>query len=277
MTDATLIHEKVRSQFGPVAGQYTVSIGHSDPSALARVVALAKPAPDDRVLDLATGAGHTALALAPHVAEVVAYDLTAAMLEETMRNAGGHGLRNVVPVQGPAEVLPFEDESFDCVTVRIAAHHFADIEAAVREMARVARPGGRVVVVDTTVPEDDELDRAINEIEALRDPSHVRNYRPSEWRALLQAVGLTVVFEEQDEYTEDRRMDFATWTGRMRTPPAASAELKRRFYEASPALRRVLDVAIEEGRIGFRLPLVTLVALKQRAAAAIMKSATEPA
>jgi ubiquinone/menaquinone biosynthesis C-methylase UbiE len=267
MAEAALIHEKVQSQFGPVAEQYTASIGHSDPEALARVVALAEPTATDRVLDVATGAGHLALALAPHVAEVVAYDLTAAMLDETMRNAGGRGLRNVTPVQGAAEDMPFEDGRFDLVTVRIAAHHFADIQAAVRETARVVRPGGRVIVIDTTVPEDDELDRAINEIESLRDPSHVRNYRPSEWRAMLAAAGLTVAFEERDEYTEDRRMDFATWTGRMRTPPEAVAELEVRFRSATPALCRALDLAVEAGRIGFRLPLVTLLAIKKRGGA----------
>lgn len=265
MAEAFLIHEKVRAQFGPVAGQYTKSAGHADAGALARGVELAEPAPADRVLDVATGAGHMALALAPRVAEVVAYDLTAAMLEETMRNAGGRGLRNVTPVQGAAEEMPFLDDEFDLVTVRIAAHHFADLRAAVREMVRVVRPGGRVLVIDTTVPEDDELDRAINEIELLRDPSHVRNYRPSEWREMLQEAGLSVVFVEQHEYTEDRRMDFATWTGRMRTPPEAVAELEHRFRRASPALRRVLDLWVEAGRIGFRLPLVTLVAVKGRA------------
>src|SRR6188472_2861081 len=120
MPEAALIHEKVQRQFGPVAGQYTVSIGHSDQAALARVVALAVPTTTDRALDVATGAGHVALALAPHVAEVVAYDLTEAMLEETMRNAGGRGLRNVTPVQGAAEEMPFDDGQFDLVTVRIA-------------------------------------------------------------------------------------------------------------------------------------------------------------
>ena len=75
------VHARVRSQFGAAASAYTTSAGHSDPILLRRVVELAQPRPSDRALDIATGAGHTALALAPHVAEVVAFDLTQQMLE----------------------------------------------------------------------------------------------------------------------------------------------------------------------------------------------------
>jgi hypothetical protein len=130
-------------------------------------------------------------------------------------------------------------------------------------MARVARAGGRVVVVDTTVPEDEALDREINRIETLRDPSHVRNYRVSEWRAMLEAAGLAVTYGEIDMYREGGRMDFHTWTSRMRTLPDAVAELERIFHTASPALREALDLEVSPGRIEFCLPLVTLVARKE--------------
>src|SRR5207247_8938825 len=156
-----------------------------------------------------------------------------------------------------AESLPFPDESFEIVTVRIAPHHFADIHAAVRETARVLVPGGRLVAVDTTVPEDDELDRQINQIDALRDPSHVRNYRESEWRSMLAAAGLTVVACQVDMYREQgRSMDFGAWTARMRTLPAAVAQLESIFQNASPELREVLDIQIIDGRIAFVLPQV---------------------
>ena len=184
MAGSQTIHERVKSQFGPVAERYTTSRTHANPEELARFVALARPEPSDRVLDVATGAGHAALALAPHVSTVIAYDLTAAMLDEVNRNASRRGLHNVRTLQGAGECLPFEDASFEIVTVRIASHHFADIREAVREMSRVTKAAGRVVAVDTIVPEDDRLDEEINEIETLRDPSHVRNYRPSEWRAM---------------------------------------------------------------------------------------------
>src|SRR5437016_4878028 len=119
MPESQAIYDLVQSQFGPVADQYTTSHSHDNPVELARLVALAQPRPSDRVLDVATGAGHTALAFAPHVAEVIAYDLTAAMLDEVNRNASQRGLLNVRTLQGPAESLPFPDDSFEIVTVRI--------------------------------------------------------------------------------------------------------------------------------------------------------------
>src|ERR1700691_9992 len=123
------VHERVQTQFGAAAAAYGTSLVHGDASALRRVVELAEPQPKDSALDIATGAGHTALALAPHVARVIAYDLTREMILETRRNAAARGLANVYTQQGPAEKLPFRDASFDIVTVRQAPHHFADVRA----------------------------------------------------------------------------------------------------------------------------------------------------
>jgi ubiquinone/menaquinone biosynthesis C-methylase UbiE len=258
------IHDSVRAQFGAAAAAYTTSPVHNDPEALRRVVQLAKPARTDRALDIATGAGHTALALAPHIAEVVAYDMTQPMLAETTRNAAARGLANIVTQQGIAEALPFADASFDIVTVRTAPHHFADVRAAIREMARVAKPRARIVIVDSISPEDTSVDRQWNHIEKLRDPSHVRNYTPSEWRSMLADAGLRVTFEESSFAMEDGRpMDFAAWVRRMNTPSAAVEELTRLFRNASPALIDALRIEIAaDGAIFFSVPLITLAAVR---------------
>jgi hypothetical protein len=122
-----------------------------------------------------------------------------------------------------------------------------------------------VLVVDTTVPEDGRLDEEINAIEKLRDPSHVRNYRPSEWKAMLEAAGLSVVLMETTLGRGSDELDFADWTARMRTPAGAVADLKQRFLHASPALRDALDIRVDGGKISFRLPRVTLLAVRQPA------------
>ncbi len=261
--ESKALHERVRSQFGAAAAAYTASVGHRDPAMVGRVVELARPQPSDRALDVAAGAGHTALALAPHVAEVIAYDITPQMLAETARNAVERGLTNVAIRQGAAEQLPFADSSFEIVTVRHAPHHFADAAQAVREMARVTKSGGRVIIVDSRAPEDPVLDREFNHIEKLRDPSHVRNYRPSEWRSMVTATGLRITFEELDFYTENGRpMDFAAWTRRANTPPAAIAELARLFRDASPALIEALRIELGADALGFCVPQITIVAIK---------------
>jgi ubiquinone/menaquinone biosynthesis C-methylase UbiE len=257
------VHQRVQTQFGAAAAAYTTSSGHGDRSVLAALVALAEPQPSDKVLDIATGAGHTALAFAPHVHEVVAYDLTPAMLSETAQNAAARDLTNVVTVQGPAEKLPFPDESFDIVTVRLASHHFAEIATAVREMARVTGSGGKVVVVDNYGPEDDALDAQLDRIERLRDPSHVRSYRLSVWRKLLADAGLAIRHEKTGHYSESPRgMDFHDWVRRSQTPAERVAELRSLFRNASPQLRDLLQIEIEGDAIHFRLPQVTFIAAK---------------
>jgi len=258
------IHERVSAQFGAVAAAYTTSKVHADPEALRQVVELAQPKPTDRALDIATGAGHTALALAPHVAEVIAYDMTEPMLRETARNAAARGVANVSTEQGIAEALPFASASFDIVAARQAPHHFADVRAALREIARVAKPGARIVIVDSSSPEDPALARQWNHIEKLRDPSHVRNYSASEWRAMLAAAGLRVTFEQSSFATESGHpMDFAAWVRRMNTPPTAVEELTRLFRDASPSLVEALRIEIaHDGAISFSVPLVTLAATK---------------
>ncbi len=257
------IHSRVAAQFGAAAGAYSTSLTHSDPSALARVIEIARPKPTDVALDIATGAGHTALALAPHVAQVTAYDLTEPMLAETARNAASRGLSNVTTRQGPAESLPFADASFDIVTVRQAPHHFADVRAAVREMARVARCAARVIIIDSASPEDDSLDRQWNYLEKLRDPSHVRNYRPSEWRTFVVEAGLKPFFEEFGAASEKGGpMDFSAWIRRINTPPDAAAEVERLFRTASPALAQALHTEIIDGKLFFRVPQFTIACLK---------------
>ncbi|NWJ95195.1 MAG: methyltransferase domain-containing protein [Chloroflexi bacterium] len=265
MSNESETHKLVQEQFGPVAAAYTLSIGHANPEALQQVVVLAQPQPTDHALDIATGAGHTALALAPHVAQVIAYDLTPQMLEETNRNATERGLANLQTQQGPAEALPFAKNSFEIVTCRTAAHHFADIKQAVAEMARVITSGGRVVVVDTTVPEDDRLDQEINYLEKLRDPSHIRNYRPSEWSTMFEEVGLKVTYLAQDHYTEQGHMNFINWTSRIRTSGEAVTELAQLFRQASPALQVALEITFRGDKdedIFFTLPKVTIVGQK---------------
>ncbi len=262
MAKSNPIHELVAANFGPVASQYATSAGHANAAALQHLVELVSPKKSDVVLDIATGAGNVALAFAPHVSRVVAFDLTPSMLDQTLQTARERGLSNIETVQGLAENLPFEDDSFDVATVRLAPHHYADIQKAVDEMARVIRPGGKVAIVDTTTPEDSGLHREINELEMLRDNSHVENYRPSQWRAMVEAAGLEIAYESVGPYTEDFKMEFDEWVERIRTPAPEVQELRRRFLEASPALVDAIRIELRGEEITFVWDQITLIAIK---------------
>lgn len=257
------IYDLVKGSFGPNAHAYTVSAGHANQTELVKLVHRTAPNPSDTLLDIGTGAGHTAIAFAPAVKRAIAYDLTPQMLEEVERNAAAKGVTNVETRQGGAESLPYPNASFELVSCRLTTHHFANLPQALAEMARVLKPGGKLIIMDTTVPEDPELDREINEIEILRDPSHVRNYPASEWRSLVEAVGLNISFLENNYYDEGDQMDFGAWTRRIGTSAENVAALEKLFQGARPALANALKIDVSQpGKIGFALPRITFIAAK---------------
>lgn len=191
--------ETARAQFGRRAAAYTASKSHAGWKDLARMVQLLAPTGAEEALDVATGTGHTALALAPHCRAVTGLDPTPEMLREAEQLAAQRAIINVRFVQGAAEQLPFDDHSFDIVTVRRAPHHFQSIPRALAEMRRVLRPGGTLLVIDQITPDDPDGSALLEAMERRRDPSHVRALTVDEWRAALTAAGFAIRHVEVDE------------------------------------------------------------------------------
>src|SRR5262245_37035967 len=240
------IKELVQETFGAAAQGYVTSAIHAKGGDLQRLVELAQPRGDERVLDVATGGGHTALAFAPHVREVVASDLTPRMLAAAEQFIREQGATNVTFERADAEALPFADASFDIVTSRIAPHHFPNPRRFVQEVARVLRPGGRFLLDDNMAPEDPELDAFMNRFEQWRDPSHVRACTVSEWCAWMAAAGLRV---EHVDPLASKRYDFADWSARLRMPEAERAALESWLLQAPPRCAECFEIVVEDGRV----------------------------
>jgi ubiquinone/menaquinone biosynthesis C-methylase UbiE len=239
VSDAQL--RTVQAQFGRAATAYVASTGHAGGEDLQTLVAWGRAGRPARVLDVATGGGHTALAFAAIAREVVALDATEAMLGAARRFVAGRGVLNVRYTIGDVAALPFVEGVFDAVTCRIAAHHFADPAAAVREARRVLRAGGTLLLQDILGHDDAEANAFIREVERRRDPSHVRAYRLAEWKAFLRAAGFTLM----EHTTLAKARVWPEWTARMQMTAEARAELER-FVRAAPERVR----AIFEFRLG---------------------------
>ncbi len=202
------------TQFGHVAREYLHSPVHAQGADLDRLRSLAQECRPVVVLDLGCGAGHASFAVAPYAKAVTAYDPLESMLEQVKAEAKKRGHGNIDTRMGPAEQLPYVDGEFDWVISRYSAHHWADVPRALCEVSRVLKPGGLMVLIDSAAPETPALDTLINAVEILRDRSHVRNYRLSEWTAMLTATGLQVARHDRWQV----RLDFTSWVARMRTP-----------------------------------------------------------
>ena len=222
--------DAVRKQFGSAADAYLASAVHAQGEDLARLVELLDPKPTDLVLDIGCGVGHTLRRVAPKVRLAVGADATAGMLEGARTLMSQEGIGNVTLIVATAQFLPFLDAWFDGVTCRLAAHHFADVSRAFAEAARVLVPGGRFVLSDNYAPDDPALDRWINDLEKLRDPSHVREHTVGEWRALLERAGFRVTAEERSTTA----LETEPWLARSRTP-ADDADRVRAMLRAAPA------------------------------------------
>jgi ubiquinone/menaquinone biosynthesis C-methylase UbiE len=245
------VKQSVQNQFSPVAANYATSTVHVGGPDLKAMLAAADLRGDERVLDAGCGAGHTALAFAPLVAEVVGVDLTEAMLVQGRRLASKGGIGNVTFQRGDVERLALPDASFDLVTSRYSAHHYPHPAAALREFARVLRPGGTLLLVDVVAPDEPAQDTFLNAIELLRDPSHVRDHSVDQWRRLFEAAG----FAAEALGNWPLRLEFESWVARMNTPFLAITQIRALIDGAPREVRAAL--AIEEG-YSFSVPVALL-------------------
>lgn len=236
---------RVREQFGASAAAYVQSPGHARGPDLDALIAWGRARGARRVLDVATGGGHTAAAFAAFSPSVIATDLTEPMLRAARQLAAERRLSALRFLAADVEALPFRGGSFGVVTCRLAAHHLPALLPPLREIARVLTAGGAFLVEDILGHEDADCAAFITEVERRRDPSHVRAYTLREWVAFLRAAGLTVI----DEHVLEKSRPWDEWTARMRMTSASRTDLERFVGEAPARCREAFAFRVEGERI----------------------------
>lgn len=246
-----------RSQFDSQSKNYGKSHILADTSDVAKALANVESLSVGRALDVATGAGHTALYLAELGWNVTACDLAPAMIERVREAAAEHGYSIQTAVH-EAEKLPYADLTFRLVTCRVAAHHFSDPAAFVREVKRVLEPSGVFLLIDGSVPDHEpEAEEWLHQVEKLRDPSHGRLLSPSTWKALSEKAGLNVV---QCEIFPFKQPDLEWYFKTAGTSEQNKKRVLDLIRNAPESARRVFRLAEEDGKIVWWWPRLTLIA-----------------
>lgn len=223
----TTHHQSIYQQFDAQADSYLKSEVHAKGEDLVALQNLLQHHTDAKVLDLGCGAGHASFTIAKQVSAVTAYDLSDSMLATVANSAKARGLTNIATTKGMAEHLPFEDNTFDSVISRYSAHHWHDVERALREVNRVLKPQGYGILIDVVSPGHPLLDIYLQTVEVLRDTSHVCDYSSGEWSTMLNHAGFFI------KNTQSFRLNlvFSSWVQRMRTPQPLIDAIK--YYQAT--------------------------------------------
>ena len=242
--------------FGAHAEGYAKSQSHAHGRDLGTLVDALRPKPVELALDVATGTGFTAVALAPHVSHVTGIDVTAEMLDRARRLAHNEGVLNVTFELGNAQATKFADRTYDIVTTRRAAHHFQDVPKFLREAYRVLRPKGRLGLVDMSPPEGTEV--FCNQIERLRDGSHAEAFTPNAWKSMVAKAGFRTRFSE----VIGEHVTFERWLYPVELGGEVEAAVRAAWRSAGQETRRQLNADYSNDVKSWKKSRIVLVAVK---------------
>jgi ubiquinone/menaquinone biosynthesis C-methylase UbiE len=244
-----------QTQFDAHAERYAASTVHHAGPSLAVLRKFAEPCAADVAVDVATGTGSTAFALAPHVAQVIGIDVASKMLEQGRARAAREGISNVRFLDGSAEDIPLADGASTLVTSRHAPHHFHDMRRFLAEVRRILTPKGRFVLADQITP-DPSMHEWVDGWQRLHDPSHVRQRTVEEWHAEAHAAGFVATREEVVPY----RLEFAWWTETSGCSADSVNALRAHARSASVEVRHAMGLEYDAfGDVSaYRLPVLVV-------------------
>jgi ubiquinone/menaquinone biosynthesis C-methylase UbiE len=243
--------------FSQHAVDYSKSQSHASGSDLQALLKALKPKKSEVALDVATGTGFTAVALARLVGHVIGIDVTDEMLGQARMLATKEDAPSVRFELGDAMKIDYASSTFDIVTTRRAAHHFDNVPKFLREAKRVLRPGGRLGVVDMSPPEGAET--FSNKIEWLRDKSHTEAFTPSSWKSMVSRAGFRILSAD----VLGDAVTFQRWLYPVEPGGPEEEAIRSAWGSASPRVKKLLEAKFEGEAIkGWTKNRIVLIASK---------------
>jgi ubiquinone/menaquinone biosynthesis C-methylase UbiE len=249
-----------RDQFNKQAALYATSPVHRSGPSLPVLVEMAAPKPVDLVLDVATGTGNAALALAPLVLRVIGLDVASAMLDQARARAQVEKIENAEFVSGSAEEIPFPDAEFSLVVSRHAPHHFHRLHKFFSEVRRILKPGGRFVVADQISPSA-EIAGWVDRWERTRDPSHFRQRTVAEWQETAAAAGFSWIQDKGVPY----ELPFDWWVKQAGCAEETVHELQEQASTADEVVRSQMGIKFNPsgGVLSFMEPMMVALLVRR--------------
>ena len=256
------MQDAARNRFDKIAANYANSEVHESSPSLSMLFDMISAQSNLDVCDVGCGAGHTALVFAGRARTITGVDPSPSMLANFRALAAKKDV-SVQTIEAFAESIPVPNDSFDYVTCRLTAHHFDDIEAAMSELHRIARPGGRVVILDLHGHDEPDLDGLNHQLEVLHDPTHVRSYTVARWKQLLEQAGLSVTHVERDVSERPQGVPLSRWCEIANSGAAALAALTTLLDHTEPS--RYEAIGVRKGPSGYLVPVRTCFVVGEKA------------
>lgn len=249
--------QQTADAWSKLGDNYAASNVHKFGPSLAKLIVLARPNEHDICLDIGTGAGHTAAALAQGAKKVYGLDPSEGM-RKAAQESYGH-LTNLEFVPGSSEATGFPENTFDIVTARHTLHHHPSMPRTLAEIRRVLKPNGRLVIVDEITP-NEIVNDWYHRLEITRDPTHLRAYYIDEWKAFIKDAGLTWVLGDTDTVY---RLDVEGWIGRMKPSLEQAEHVRQLFREASLEAQTMFNIVYKDNNaVTFDMPMLVMLGVK---------------
>jgi ubiquinone/menaquinone biosynthesis C-methylase UbiE len=249
--------QKTAEAWSKLGDNYATSNVHKFGPSLAKLIALARPNEHDVCLDIGTGAGHTAAALAQHAKKVYGLDPSEGM-RKAAQASYGH-LTNLEFVPGSSEETDFPDNTFDIITARHTLHHHPSMPRTLEEIKRVLKPNGRLVIVDEITP-NEQVNDWYHSLEVTRDPTHLRAYYVEEWKAFIKEAGLTWVLGDTDTVYP---LEVESWISRMQPSAEQAEKVRQLFRNADLETQKIFNIVYkDDNAVTFDMPMLVMLAVK---------------